>query len=172
MGKRNKKVAIKPRLRRRMGAHLDMKLVASFANRSDLLEAGGRPDERTSTILCSHARARPHPRHSMPRLALPAPLVGHAGPQCYLSLCLARIGARDRVAQKPFCYASSRQRLIGRRPSALPARWLYTTHSSPIVQFTSLGCGRWLPRFWSGVLLRRWRVAGVSRRHDAWPRHA
>src|SRR3989442_4770469 len=37
---------------------------------------------------------------------------------------------------------------------------------------TSLGCGRWLPRFWSGVLLRRWRAAGVSRRHDAWPRHA
>jgi hypothetical protein len=76
--KRNKKVAIKPQLRRRTGAHRNMALVARCAHRSDLLEAGARPEERTSTTLCAHAHARPHPRRSVSRLALPAPLDGHA----------------------------------------------------------------------------------------------
>ena len=105
--KRNKKVALKPRLRRRTGAHRDMAWVASVAHRSDLLEAGARPEERTSTTLCAYAHARSHPRHSVPRLALPAPPDSHAGPQCHLSSRLALLGALDRDAQKPFCYASN-----------------------------------------------------------------
>jgi UMF1 family MFS transporter len=61
--KRNNKVALKPWLRRRTGTHLDMELVASFVNRSDLLEAGERIHERTSTTLSP-----------MPRLVhIPAP---------------------------------------------------------------------------------------------------
>jgi hypothetical protein len=36
----NKKVALKPWLRRLTGTHLAMALVARFANRSDLLEVG------------------------------------------------------------------------------------------------------------------------------------
>jgi hypothetical protein len=85
--KRNKKVASKPQLRRRTGAHRNMALVARCAHRSDLLEAGARPEERTSTTLCAHAHARPHPRRSVSRLALPAPLDGHAWytvPPCVL----------------------------------------------------------------------------------------
>src|SRR5262249_8188051 len=42
---------------------------------------------------------------------LPAPLDGHVWPPVPLPLSsrLARIGARDRDAQQPFCYASVRQ---------------------------------------------------------------
>jgi transposase-like protein len=106
--KRNKKVAIKLWLRRLTGPYRAMELVASFANQSHLLEAGESTEERTSTPLGAHAHARPHPRHSMPRLSLPAPLDGHAWATVppLLSSRRARIGALDRDAQQPFCYAS------------------------------------------------------------------
>ena len=78
MWKRNKKGAVKPWLRRLMGAHRAMALVASFAHPSHLLEAGESTEERISPPLGAHAHARPHPHHSVPRLALPAPLDGHA----------------------------------------------------------------------------------------------
>jgi hypothetical protein len=57
----------------------------------------------------------------------------------------------------------------------LPGRLVCTTlvliHSSLMGQVTISGCGRWLPRFWSGALPRRRRAAGESRPHGAWPRH-
>jgi hypothetical protein len=110
MRKRNKKVALKPRLRRLTGAHLDLKLVASSAHRSHLSEVGERPDERTSTTLCAHAHTRPYPHHSVLRRALPAPLDGHAWSTVppLLSSRLALLDALDREAQHPFCYASKR----------------------------------------------------------------
>ena len=83
-----------------------MALVASFAHPSHLLEAGESTEERISPPLGDHAHARPHPRHSVPRLALPAPLDGHAWSTVppLLSSRLALIGALDRDAQQPFCY--------------------------------------------------------------------
>ena len=122
--KRNKKVAIKPWLRRLTGAHLAMELVASFANRSHLFEAGERTDERTSTTRCAHAHARPYPRHSVPCLALPAPLDGHVRPTVppLLSSRLALIGTLDRDAQQPFCYASIAHLLSVYNPTGHAAR--------------------------------------------------
>ena len=38
--------------------------------------------------------------------------------------------------------------------------------------FTILEGGRWSPRFWSGALPRKRRVAEVSHGHGAWPRRA
>jgi hypothetical protein len=42
----------------------------------------------------------------------------------------------------------------------------------PTGEVTISGCGRRPPRFWSGESRRRRHAAGVSRLHDAWPRHA
>src|SRR5215813_13684871 len=90
--KRNKKGALKPWLRRRTGAPRDLEWVARFANRFHLLEARARTEERTSLTLCAHAPARPYLRPSGPRLALPAPLDGHAWPTMLLLLasCTSR----------------------------------------------------------------------------------
>src|SRR5215831_18407395 len=108
--KRNKKVARTPRLRRLTGAHRAMTLVVRVTPRADLGEVGERPEERTSTSLGFHAQARPHPRPSLPLLALLAPLDGHAGPPCHLCLCRARIDTHDKDAQHPFCSASRPRR--------------------------------------------------------------
>ena len=61
--KRNKKVTIKPWLRRLTGAHHAMALVASFAHWSALLEAGESIHERASTTshLCSGSAISPPP---------------------------------------------------------------------------------------------------------------
>jgi hypothetical protein len=85
-----------------------MALVASFAHRPHLLEEGEKTGERTSTTRCTNAHARPRPRHRVPRLSLPTPRDGHAWPTAppLLASRLALIGALDREAQKPFCYAS------------------------------------------------------------------
>jgi hypothetical protein len=92
----------------RTGAHRDLALVVSFAHQPHLLEEGEKTGERTSTTRCANAHACPRPRHSVPRLALPAPRDGHLW-STVLSLFssrLALIGTLDRDAQQPFCYAS------------------------------------------------------------------
>ena len=83
-----------------------MALVASCANRSDLLEVGARLHACPST-----------PLSPMPRLVhLSAPachallclclLMATRGPQGHLSSHLARRRTRDRNIQQPLCYAS------------------------------------------------------------------
>jgi hypothetical protein len=57
-----------------------MALVASCANRSDLLEVGAHIHARLTTPPLIHVQARPSLRSSLPRLALPVPLDGHAWP--------------------------------------------------------------------------------------------
>src|SRR5262245_21739468 len=56
-GRRNKKVALKPRLRRRRVPHRDMELVVSFANRPHLLQRGESIDEPTG--FCSSTSPQP-----------------------------------------------------------------------------------------------------------------
>src|SRR5216683_1599999 len=106
--KRNKKVAIKPRLRMLTGAYLDRELVGRFAHQPSLLEEGEKTSERTRIPHCVNAHARLRPRHSGPRRSRPAPRAGSVWPPVPLRLSsrLARIGALDRDAQQPFCYAS------------------------------------------------------------------
>jgi len=72
--KRNKKVAVKPRLRMFTGAYLDRALVVRFAHQPSLLEEGEKTGERTRTTRCTTTYARS--RHRVPRLALPAPRDG------------------------------------------------------------------------------------------------
>ena len=105
--KRNKKVAIKPRRRRLTGAHLDLEWVVRFADSPHLVAEGEKTDERTNTPRCATAHACP--RHSMPHLSLLAPHDGSVWPTVppLLSSRLVLIGALDRDAQQPFCYASN-----------------------------------------------------------------
>ena len=104
--KRNKKVALKPWLRRLTGTHLAMELVASFVNRSDLLEAGERIHERTSTTLSPMPRLVHIPAPACHALLCPRLLMTTRGPQGHLSSRLVLRGTGDGDAQKPFCYAS------------------------------------------------------------------
>src|SRR5438128_3611580 len=81
-----------------------------FAHRPPLLAAGEKPGAHMSTTRCVNVHARPRPRHSGPRLALPAPRANHTWPTVLPLLCSrpARIGALDRNAQQPFCLSLSR----------------------------------------------------------------
>ena len=101
------------------GAYLDRELVVSFAHQPYLSEEGEKTGERTSIPRCVNTHARLRPRHSVPRLSRPAHRDGSVWPTVPLLLSsrLALIGALDRDAQHPFCYASttsSRSVLSGR----------------------------------------------------------
>jgi hypothetical protein len=56
--KRNRKVALKPRLRRRRGAHRDMEWVVSVAHRLPRLQRGESTDEPTG--FCASTSPQPH----------------------------------------------------------------------------------------------------------------
>jgi hypothetical protein len=61
-------------------------------------------DQRSAQAhpLCAPAHARPHPLHSVPRLALPTPPDGYAGPQCHLSSRLALRGGSGQGCTETF----------------------------------------------------------------------
>src|SRR5262245_66619959 len=84
-----------------------MALVASCANRSDLLEVGASIHARPSTPLSPMSRLvhlSAPACHALLRLCL---LMATRGPQGHLSSRLARRRTRDRgMYQQPFCYAS------------------------------------------------------------------
>jgi hypothetical protein len=80
--------------------------IARVANRSDLLEVGERLHKRTSTPLSPMFRLVHILAPACHVLLCPCLLMAPRGPQGLLSSRLALIGARDRDAQQPFCYAS------------------------------------------------------------------